>query len=274
VKKGEFDAMVEGVDSHWWYRGRRRIVASELERLELRPGCDVLDAGCGAGQTLDDLSRLGRVEGVHGVDMSREAVLAARRRGHINVEVSGIEHLPHDDEAFDLVTCLDVVEHTPDDVATFTELYRVTRPGGRLLVTVPAYQLLWSSHDVANQHYRRYTLKRLAAAAGHAGWQLERRTYFNSMLLAPAALVRLIRRSRARAHESSDLNLTPDWLNPVLELPLRIEAALIKRGIKLPAGLSLLAVFGKPAADEIPTRAEAEAQPTADSRQPTTTTAR
>src|SRR3954453_22169660 len=174
VKKREFNAMVEGVDTHWWYQGRRRIVASELERLELRPGCDGLGAGGGAGQTLEHLSRLGRVEGVHGVDMSRDAVLAARRRGHINVQVSGIEHLPHDDSAFDLVTCLDVVEHTPDDVATLTELFRVTRPGGRLVVTVPAYQLLWSSHDVANQHYRRYTLRRLAAAAEQSGWLLER----------------------------------------------------------------------------------------------------
>ena len=247
MKTREFNAMVAGVDSHWWYRGRRRIVASELERLALRPGCDVLDAGCGAGQTLDDLARLGTVHGVHGVDMSADAVRAARSRGHINVRVSGIEHLPHRDAAFDLVTCLDVVEHTPDDVATFEELFRVTRPGGHLLVTVPAYQLLWSSHDVANQHFRRYRVSTLAGAAAQAGWRLERRTYFNSFLLAPAALVRLVRRSRARAEQRSDLSLTPDWLNPLLELPLRIEAALIRGGVRLPAGLSLLAVFSKPA---------------------------
>jgi 2-polyprenyl-3-methyl-5-hydroxy-6-metoxy-1,4-benzoquinol methylase len=256
VKKREFKAMVAGVDSHWWYRGRRRIVASELERLALRPGCDVLDAGCGAGQTLDDLARLGTVHGVHGVDMSPDAVRAARSRGHINVRVSGIEHLPHKDAAFDLVTCLDVVEHTPDDRATFEELFRVTRPGGHLLVTVPAYQLLWSSHDVANQHFRRYRLSTLAGAAGEAGWRLERRTYFNSFLLAPAGLVRLARRSRARAEQRSDLSLTPEWLNPLLELPLRIEAALIRSGVRLPAGLSLLAVFSKPAvaavAEELP----------------------
>jgi 2-polyprenyl-3-methyl-5-hydroxy-6-metoxy-1,4-benzoquinol methylase len=247
VKTGEFNAMAHAVDSHWWYRGRRRIVASELERLSLRPGCAVLDAGCGAGQTLDDLARLGTVHGVHGVDMSRHAVDAARARGHINVQVSGIEHLPHGDEAFDLVTCLDVVEHTPDDTVTFAELFRVTRPGGYLLVTAPAYQLLWSSHDVANQHYRRYRLGTLADAAAKAGWRLERRTYFNSLLLPPAAIVRLARRSRAHAEERSDLSLTPRWLNPLLELPLRIEAALIRAGVKLPAGLSLLAVFAKPA---------------------------
>ena len=155
--------------------------------------------------------------------------------------------MPHEDAAFDLVTCLDVVEHMPDDVATFTELFRVTRPGGFLVVTVPAYQLLWSSHDVANQHYRRYRLSTLAAAAEQAGWRLERRTYFNSLLLPPAALVRLVRRSRTRAEERSDLTLTPGWLNPLLELPLRIEAAVIRAGIRLPAGLSLLAVFAKPA---------------------------
>ncbi|MFL5886477.1 MAG: class I SAM-dependent methyltransferase [Thermoleophilaceae bacterium] len=246
MKSGEFNAMVEGVDTHWWYRGRRRIVASELERLPLRPGCDVLDAGCGAGQTLDDLAALGTVHGVHGVDMSADAVEAARSRGHVNVEVSGIETLPHEDASFDLVTCLDVVEHTPDDVATFSELFRVTRPGGHLLVTVPAYQALWSSHDVANEHYRRYRLSTLAAAAEQAGWKLERRTYFNSLLLAPAALVRFVRRSRANSAQRSDLTLTPRWLHPLLELPLRIEAALIRLGLRLPAGLSLLAVFSRP----------------------------
>jgi SAM-dependent methyltransferase len=247
LKTREFNAMVEGVDSHWWYRGRRRIVASELNRLPLRPGCDVLDAGCGAGQTLDDLSRLGTVHGVHGIDTSPDAVRAARARGHADVQVSGIETMPHGDEAFDLVTCLDVVEHTPDDVASFTELFRVTRPGGFLLVTVPAYQLLWSSHDVANQHYRRYRLSTLAAAAERAGWRLERRTYFNSLLLPPAALVRLARRSRANVEQRSDLALTPGWLNPLLEAPLRLEAFLIRAGVRLPAGLSLLAVFSKPA---------------------------
>src|SRR3954469_22474607 len=240
--------MVEGVDSHWWYRGRRRIVASELNRLPLRPGCDVLDAGCGAGQTLDDLSRLGTVHGVHGIDTSPNAVRAARARGHADVQVSGIETMPHGDDAFDLVTCLDVVEHTPDDVATFTELFRVTRPGGYALVTVPPYQLLWSSHDVANQHYRRYRLSTLAAAAEQAGWRLERRTYFNSFLLPPAALVRLVRRSRANAEQRSALTLGPIWLHPLLELPLRIEAALIRAGLRLPSGLSLLAVFAKPSA--------------------------
>src|SRR3954447_15188306 len=140
MKPREFNAMVERVDTHWWYRGRRRIVASELRRLPLRPGCDVLDAGCGAGQTLDDLARLGAVQRACGVDVSAGAVEAARARGHADVRISGIESLPHGDEAFDLVTCLDVVEHTPDDVASFTELFRVTRPGGFLLVTVPAYQ--------------------------------------------------------------------------------------------------------------------------------------
>src|SRR3954453_3252649 len=111
MKPREFNAMVERVDTHWWYRGRRRIVASELERLALRPGCDVLDAGCGAGQTLDDLARLGPGHGVHGVGMRPDAGRAARSRGHIHVRVSCIEHLPPADAAFDLVTCLDVVEH-------------------------------------------------------------------------------------------------------------------------------------------------------------------
>src|SRR3954452_24226993 len=184
MKKREFKAMVEGVDTHWWYRGRQRIVAGELDRMRLRPEAHVLDAGCGAGQTLDDLARL-PVRGVHGVDRSPDAVQVARERGHGDVLVSGVESLPHPDGAFDLVTCLDVVEHTPDDLATFTELYRVTRPGGSLGVTVRPYKSRWSSHDAANHHSRRYRLKTLADAAEPAGWRPGRHRHFNAPLLTP-----------------------------------------------------------------------------------------
>jgi SAM-dependent methyltransferase len=244
----ELQAMLSSDEDHWWYRGRRRFLRAELDRLPLAPAARLLDAGCGSGRTLDELAGYGRVSGI---DLSPEAVAAARRRGHDDVHVARAEELPFADATFDVVTCLDVVEHTPDDRATLAELRRVTRPGGLLLVTVPAYQALWSWHDEANLHFRRYNSASLRAAARTAGWSVVGDTHFNSLLLAPAAAVRLAQRHlRPRSH--SDLGITPPALNRVLEWPLRLEARMVAAGIRLPAGLSLLAVLRRPALHGLP----------------------
>jgi SAM-dependent methyltransferase len=239
-------AMLDVDEHHWWYRGRRRIIRAELEQLPLPARARVLDAGCGSGRTLEELRDLGEVSGI---ELSPDAAAVARSRGNFDVRTGRLEQLPWDDATFDLITCLDVIEHTPDDRLTLSELRRVCAPGGWLLVTVPAYQALWSQHDEANHHYRRYERRTLRAAVLASGWQLERMTSFNSLLLAPAAAVRIVRRRWARQSDGDytpDLELGPAWLNGVLERPLRIEARWLARGHRLPAGLSLMALLRNP----------------------------
>ena len=244
MTSNELHAMLSSDEEHWWYRGRRRVLRAELDRLPLAPSARLLDAGCGSGRTLDELVDYGSVSGV---DLSPEAVEAARARGHDDVHVARVEEIPFADATFDAVTCLDVIEHTPDDHVALAELRRVTRPGGLLLVTVPAYQALWSWHDEVNRHCRRYDSASLSAAARGAGWETVDDTHFNSLLLAPAAAVRVAQRRR-RFHRRSDLALTPSALNGVLELPLRLESRFVTAGTRLPAGLSLLAVLRRPPA--------------------------
>jgi SAM-dependent methyltransferase len=173
-----------------------------------------------------------------------DAAAFAASRGCGEVRVGRLEELPWPDGSFDLITSLDVIEHTPDDRRALSELRRVSSPGGFLLVTVPAYQALWSLHDIANHHYRRYSRRSLRLAALESGWTVRRVTSFNSILLPPAAIVRLAQRGR-RIDDgySPELELGPAWLNTVLEWPLRAEAMLLARGGTLPAGLSLLAVL-------------------------------
>jgi SAM-dependent methyltransferase len=231
-------------EHHWWYRGRRRIIRAELDRLSLPAGSRVLDAGCGSGRTMQELVEYGAVSGL---ELNADAAALARDRGLGEVMIGRLEELPWEDGTFDLVTCLDVIEHVPDDVAALTELLRVCRPGGWLLVTVPAYQALWSRHDVANHHYRRYSRPRLRGATAAAGWRVERISAFNSVLLAPAAAVRLAQRRRGTDNGyTSDLDVGPTWLNDVLEWPLALEARWLAAGRRLPAGLSLLAVLRRP----------------------------
>jgi SAM-dependent methyltransferase len=238
--------MLEVDEHHWWYRGRRRIIRAELARLPLGPHPVILDAGCGSGRTMIDLGSHGDVRGI---ELDPEAAAVARARGVGDVVIGRLEELPWQGSTFDLVTCLDVIEHTPNDRVTLRELRRVSKPGGWMLVTVPAYQGLWSTHDVANHHFRRYSRRLLRQAATAAGWEVERMTSFNSLLLGPAAAVRLAQRRRLSRPNGSyrpDLSLGPAWLNSVLERPLRAEALWLTRGHTLPAGLSLLAVLRNP----------------------------
>ncbi len=237
-------ATMEVDDHHWWYRGRRRIIRSELDRLPLPVRADILDAGCGSGRTLEELVDYGTVSGI---ELSEDAAEMARGRGLGEVVVGRLEELPFPTDSFDLITCLDVIEHTPEDRPALAELLRVSRPGGFMLVTAPAYQSLWSLHDEANHHFRRYSRRSLRAAVVDAGWGLCRISSFNSLLLAPAAVVRLAQRRRgATDGYSNDLEVGPAWLNAALEQPLRAEAGWLARGGRLPAGLSLIAVLRKP----------------------------
>lgn len=238
-------SMLDVDEHHWWYRGRRRIIRAELQRLPLPMPARVLDAGCGSGRTLEELRDLG-LDPVSGIELSPDAAAVAGSRGEFDVRIGRLEELPWGAATFDLITCLDVIEHTPDDRATFEELRRVSKPDGWLLVTVPAYQALWSQHDEANHHFRRYNRRMLRDAARESGWTVDRMTSFNSLLFPPAAAVRLIQRRRPSSDYKPDLSLGPAWLNSALEQPLALEAALIARGRTLPAGLSLMAVFSRP----------------------------
>jgi SAM-dependent methyltransferase len=234
-------AMLDVDDHHWWYRGRRRIIRSELEQLPLPPHARVLDAGCGSGRELEELRPYG---GVAGIELNPDAAEVARGRGDFDVRIGRVEELPWEAATFDLITCLDVIEHTPDDRMALAELRRVSKPGGWLLLTVPAYQALWSGYDEACHHYRRYGRRSLRTTAATGGWTVARITSFNSLLLVPAAGLRIAQRHR-RTHCDCpyEYRVGPNWLNGALEWPLQLEARWLARGRTLPAGLSLLAVL-------------------------------
>jgi SAM-dependent methyltransferase len=226
---------------HWWYRGRRTVLDGVIADLGMPANARILDAGCGSGRFMVDLAKRGEVTGV---ELSDTSVALARQRGIGEVVAGSVLEMPFADASFDLAVSLDVVEHLEDDVAALRELRRVVAPGGALLVTVPAYQWLWSGHDEINHHHRRYTRRTLQSAAEQASWKQTRTTYFNSLLLPVAILLRVLDRFSTKTTESSlDLWIPPEPLNWLLERPLALEAALVARGGRIPSGLSLLAVF-------------------------------
>jgi SAM-dependent methyltransferase len=182
---------------------------------------------------------------VTGLEPSPEAAAVARSRGAGEVVEGVMEALPFEDSSFDFATSLDVIEHLDDDVAGLRELRRVVRPAGFLVVTVPAYPGLYGPHDVANEHRRRYLRRTLVEAAEEAGWSARLVTHFNSLLFPAIAPYRLMqrRRHRGETQEESDFERSPAWLARALELPLRAEANAVARGVRLPVGLSILAVL-------------------------------
>jgi len=218
------------------------VIERVLDGLDLPEPARILDAGCGSGRNMIELARRGTVTGI---ELSDTSVCLARQRGRGEVVEGSVLEMPFPDASFDLAVSLDVIEHLEDDLAALRELRRVLAPGGALLITVPAYQWLWSGHDEINHHHRRYTRRSLQRVAEQAGWRQVRTTYFNSLLLPAAIVLRVLDRvSRRRTTESSlDLWVPPRPLNWLLERPLALEAALIARGGRMPAGLSLMAVF-------------------------------
>jgi SAM-dependent methyltransferase len=235
--------MREVEDTHWWFVGRRRIITFFVEQI-----CDVLrnegqsqphilDLGCGTGGNLEILCRFGRAEGV---DISIEALDYCRARGLDNVRPGAAEMLPFEDEAFDLITGLDVVEHLDDDVGSLCEIRRVLRPGGRLLVFVPAFMFLWGVQDEVSHHRRRYTLPELKRKVRAAGLEVERTTYANVTFFLPTLIGRfLMRLVGFRPASESKINVGP--LNSLLGRILGAETWWLRR-LNFPFGVSIACV--------------------------------
>jgi SAM-dependent methyltransferase len=239
MEERAYAEMYEQEDHHWWFRGRRAVIWALLHRTTLPATPTILDAGCGTGRNLVEFGALGAATGV---DPSADAVAFCHRRGIGNVVCAGLEALPFDDGEFDLVLACDVLEHIEDDSGALRELHRVARPGAHLLITVPAYQWMWTEHDVQLHHVRRYTSAVLRARVMGAGWSVETTTYFNSILLPVVAAARAMTRRRGPGDARrgrTDLDRTPALVNRALELPMLVEAAMVRRGARFPAGVSL-----------------------------------
>jgi len=202
----------------------------------------ILDTGCGNGINLKCLQILGDV---YGLDISKNALIFSRIRGLHSLICGSVDKLPFKNELFDLILALDVIEHTDEDISAVRELNRVLKPGGRLIIAVPAFQFLWTSHDLAVHHKRRYTRPGLLNILRLNGFENEKATYWNFFLFLPVAIVRLSKRvHRSGNAMHTDLAELPSLLNGFLLGLIRIENVILVQ-FDLPVGISVICMCKK-----------------------------
>ena len=241
----EYEKMYALEDTYWWFQGRRAVVMRMLERLPpFRDGGElVLDLGCGTGLMLEELQRRHRALGL---DFSPLALEFSRRRGARNLLRADAQALPLADATLALITALDIAEHVERDDLLFSEAFRVLKPGGHLVATVPAHPFLWSEHDDALHHCRRYTRETFSERLRAAGFREFRLSYCITFTFPVIVTFRVLQRVFKRhGKPKTHMVILPRWANMLLLASVKLEAFLL-RWLDLPLGVTLAALVRKP----------------------------
>ncbi len=239
--------MAETEDEHWWFCGRRAIVGSIIAGLGMPKNASIVEIGAGTGGNIAMLERFGEVQAIEMSDLARRIALEKTGREFLYGYLP--DRIPVAPESVDLICLFDVLEHVDEDEASLAAIRLLLKPDGRIVLTVPAHQWLWSAHDVGLQHMRRYSRNLLRDRIVKAGYRIDRLSYTNAALFPLAMLARLADRMRGSGAASGQA-MPPRPINAVMKALFSVES-LILPNATLPFGVSLLAVFRKEAADII-----------------------
>lgn len=243
MERAIYDRLREIEQDHWWFAGRRAVLTAEIARLGLPAAARVLEAGCGTGGNLAMLQQFGQVSAIEPDGPSR--AYAAERSGADVREGWLPNGLPDFGAPFDMVCAFDVVEHVDDDRGAVAALAGLLKPDGKLVITVPAYAWMWSAHDAAHHHKRRYAGPQVRQLVEATGLKVRRVTHFNTLLFPPIAAIRLAK-AALRQDGGDDEALPPPALNRLLAGVFAAERGLL-RATDLPFGVSILAIAEKSA---------------------------
>jgi SAM-dependent methyltransferase len=227
---------------HWWFVTRKKIVLDTITRyLSKDSKTRILDIGCGSGLMLNALEEIGQT---FGMDMSDEAISFSKEIFNGKVEKGFLPNqVPYEENFFDLIIALDVIEHVEQDVESLKAIRSRLVSDGKAVITVPAYMFLWSKFDELNEHKRRYTLTELNTKLEQAGFTVEKISYYNTLLFPVIFVVRMLNNVLKR-DGASDIDMPSSPVNVILEKIFGIEKYLLRLA-NLPFGVSILAVVRK-----------------------------
>ncbi len=245
MEETEYEKMYSLEDTYWWFQGRKSIIFTLLKRRHLldTDGMQrIVDLGCGTGLILEELSN--HIVPI-GVDFSQKALTYSQRRGLEKLVCADVNELPFEDESFNLVFALDLLEHISDDNHLLLEMYRICEPGGHVLLTVPAHESLWSEHDEALHHYRRYSGEGFKKRILAAGFQPVKFSYCISFTYLPIILFRKLQKFLKPSRKpKTHLIVLPRAVNTILIELLKVEAKLLDV-MNIPFGVSLICLARK-----------------------------
>ena len=228
-------------EKNWWFVSRRDAVVKLLSQTPRHQ--KILDIGCAGGALVKDLTDKGFTS-VYGLDFSAAAIERCKEKGLKNVVVGDAHATPFEAEAFDMLIASDSLEHLERDETALLEWKRILKKNGRLIIFVPAYNFLWSEHDVANHHFRRYSKAELRKKVLAAGFHIERISFWNFFLFLPTALVRILskpfgNKKSASAPKDQVIKFNP-MINDLLCGAFKMENIFFK-AVGLPVGVSVYA---------------------------------
>ncbi len=244
MEKREYEILFQVEQEHFWYQAlHKSIIETVNELFPKRSEIKILDAGCGTGFLSQKLQTVGSA---FGFDLSANALEFCSQRHLKNISRATVQQLPFETDTFDVVISADVLYHreVPEDRKALLEFYRVLKPGGCLILNLPAFEFLRSAHDIAIHTQRRYTKKQLEILVRSCGFKIKRCYYRNCLLFPFMALSRLFRKRQTKKSPESDVSLPRPLINKSLTKILFADDWLSKR-VHLPAGLSVFCVATK-----------------------------
>lgn len=244
MKDTEIQKLADYEGENWWFVGRRKIVSDFIMKYsKMDHNLKILDAGSGTGKTTNYLKQIGDV---YGIERSFTGVMHCNKlrlkvvQGHLN-------HLPFTTNTFDIITMLDVLEHIENDLEILQKLKPLLKPNGKLIITVPAYQYLWTEHDVALSHFRRYTVKTLENVLKKADFQISRTSYFFTILFPLIFLTKILLKIKKPKNDSqSHSQQFPEIIDNFLQKIILFESKILKK-INFSFGASIICVAHKQA---------------------------
>jgi SAM-dependent methyltransferase len=245
MEKNEYFRMYTLETDFWWYKTLHELVSRTIGESVPEGRIRMLDAGCGTGRMMQILSKFGEVVGI---DYSDEAIFFARKRASGHILKGDLNHYRFDKESFHVVVCLDVLYHSGirDEMAVINHFYEILKPGGILILNLPAFECLRREHDQVVHTRERYRKKTFTARLRLTGFGVVKAVYRLPLLFFIILILKKLKGKKSEMKPGTDLKALPDWLNSCLMCYGRIDNFLISKGIEYPVGSSLYVVAKKP----------------------------